>query len=287
MHPMRHRLPHRASVLIAALASLLASCEAAEHAQTVIHDTHAPRITALVHDDIMRAETGLIAASTRLGRGFVVEDPAERATQMRTALHLLTEPPRGIPELMISPMTFVAVAGTDGIVICRDREPDPMAGLNVAEMFPHVRRALTDGIATRALVEWPGLLPDEPPAIIMVHAVPTYYQGHLAGVVLGGTPLWRTAQRLTRQLQAETADEGGTILWVYLYRGDELHHRGTPADLDTIVPNGAARAVGLGISPGGFTGQEAQFGRWYAYGVVPLPEIAENVGFIVWRSDPV
>lgn len=280
----------RVLALIASIACLLASCEAAEHAQSVIHDEHAPRITSLVHDDLMRAETGLIAASTRLGRGFVVEDPAERATQMRTALHLLTEPPRGIPELMISPMTFVAVAGADGVVICRDSlpdQPDPMAGLNVAEMFPHVRRALTEGVTTRALVEWPGLLPDEPPAIIMVHAVPTYYQGRLAGLVLGGTPLWRTAQRLTRQLQAETADEGGTILWVYLYRGDELHHRGTPADLDTIVPNGAARAAGLAISPGGFTGQEAQFGRWYAYGVVPLPEIAEDVGFIVWRSDPV
>ncbi|MBN8615891.1 MAG: hypothetical protein J0L92_35190 [Deltaproteobacteria bacterium] len=286
---MRHRprLSVPALAAIAVLGSLLASCEAAEHAQGVIHDQHAPRITALVHDDLMRAEAGLTAASTRLGRGFVVEDPAERATQMRTALRLLTEPPRGIPELMISPMTFVAVAGADGIVICRDREPDPMAGQNVAEMFPHVRRALTEGVATRALVEWPGLVPTEPPVIIMVHAVPTYYQGRIAGVVLGGTPLWRTAQRLTRQLQAETADEGGTIMWVYLYRGDALHHRGTPADLDTIVPNAAARAAGFAASPGGFTGQEAQFGRWYAYGVVPLPELGDDVGFIVWRSDPV
>lgn len=275
------------ALAILAIAWILASCEAAEHAQGVIHETHAPRITAIVHDDLMRAERGLVAASTRLGRGFVVEDPVERATQMRTALRLLTEPPRGIPELMISPMTFIAVTDANGIVICRDHEPDPMAGQNAAEMFPHVRRALDEGVSTRALVEWPAILPNDAPTVIMVHAVPTYYEGRLAGVVLGGTPLWRTAQRLTRQLQAETADEGGTILWVYLYRGDELHHRGTPADLDTIVPNAAARAAGLANSPGGFTGQEAQFGRWYAYGVVPLPEIAEDVGFIVWRSDPV
>jgi hypothetical protein len=121
----------------------------------------------------------------------------------------------------------------------------------------------------------------------MVHAVPTYYQGRLSGLILGGTPLWRTAQRLTRQLQAEAASEGGTILWVYLYRGDALHHRGTPADLDTIVPDAAVRAAGLGTSPGGFTGEVAQFGRWYAYGVVPLPELGPDIGFIVWRSDPV
>ncbi|MBX7197261.1 MAG: hypothetical protein K1X94_34745 [Sandaracinaceae bacterium] len=283
---MRARPIHLAALLLA-LATMLPACETAEHAQHVIHDSHAPRITALVHEDLERAETGLVAASERLGRGFVVEDPAERAHQMRTALALLTEPPRGIPELMISPMTFIAVAGLDGVVICRDREPDPMAGQNVAEMFPHVRRALTEGVRTRALVEWPGLIPSEPPAVIMVHAVPTYYQGHLAGVVIAGTPLWRTAQRLTRQLQAETADEGGTIVWVYLYRGDQVHHRGTPADLDTIVPDQAARAAGLAISPGGFTGEIAQFGRWYAYGVVPLPELGPDVGFIVWRSDPV
>ena len=279
---------HRRTLALAAITlGLLAGCETAEHAQHVIHETHAPRITAIVHEDIERADRGLTAASERIGRGFVVEDPTQRAREMRRALELLTQPPRGIPELMISPMTFIAVTDANGVVICRDRDPDPMAGQNAAEMFPHVRRALTEGVATREIVEWPGLLPDEPPAVLMVHAVPTYYQGRRAGRILGGTPLWRAAQRRARQLQAEAASEGGTILWVYLYRGDALHHRGTPADLDTIVPDGAARAAGLSHSPGGFTGEVAQFGRWYAYGVVPLPELGPDVGFIVWRSDPV
>jgi hypothetical protein len=108
------------------------------------------------------------------------------------------------------------------------------------------------------------------------------------GAVLAGTPLWRTAQRLGRQLQADQANEisNGLILWVYLYRGDQLHHHGTPADLDTIVPDAAARTAGLARSPGGFTGEVAQFGRWYAYGVVPLPRIADDVGAVIFRSDP-
>jgi len=269
------------------LAGTTVACESAEHAQRVIHDDHVPRIQAIVREDLERAQTGLAAASTRLGRGFVVEDPTQRSREMRRALTLLTEPPRGIPELMISPMSFIAVVGADGVVICRDRDPDPMAGQNAGEMFPHVRRAIDEGVSTQALVEWPGLIPTEPSAVLMLHAVPTFYQGHVAGAIIAGTPLWRTAQRITRQLQAETADEGGTIMWVYLYRGDSLHHRGTPADLDTIVPDVAARALGLSRSPGGFTGQEAQFGRLYAYGLVPVPELGGGVGFILWRSDPV
>jgi len=265
----------------------MAACESAEHAQHVIHDDHVPRIQAIVREDLERAQTGLAAASTRLGRGFVVEDPAQRSREMRRALTLLTEPPRGIPELMISPMSFIAVVGADGIVICRDRDPDPMAGQKPAGWFPHVRRRIPEAVPRAGVVGWPGWFPTEPPAVLMLHAVPTFYQGRVAGAIIAGTPLWRTAQRITRQLQAETASEGGTVIWVYLYRGDALHHRGTPADLDTIVPDAAARAAGLARSPGGFTGQEAQFGRWYAYGVVPLPELGDDVGFIVWRSDPV
>jgi hypothetical protein len=273
--------------LLAAPALALGACESAEHAQHVIHDEHAPRIQELVREDLERTDRGLRAAALRLGRGYSVSDPTQRSREMRRALTLLTEPPRGIEEITISPISFIAVVGADGVVICRDRDPDPMAGQNAAEMFPSVRRAISEGVSTRALVEWPGLVPTEPPAILMLHAVPTYYQGQIAGAIIAGTPLWRTAQRLTRQLQAETADEGGTILWVYLYRGDTIHSRGTPADLDTIVPDAAARAAGFARSPGGFTGEIAQFGRWYAYGVVPLPELGDDVGFIVWRSDPV
>lgn len=279
----------RLALLLALLASTsgILGCETAEHAQRVIHDSHVPRIQALVREDLERTDRGLQQAALRLGRGFSVSDPAQRAREMRRALALLTEPPRGIDELTISPISFVAVVGADGVVICRDRDPDPMAGQNAGEMFPSVRRTLTEGVSTRALVEWPGLVPTEPPAVLMLHAVPTDYEGRLAGAVIAGTPLWRTAQRLTRQLQAETANEGGTIIWVYLYRGDTIHSRGTPADLDTIVPSAAERAAGLARSPGGFTGEVAQFGRWYAYGVVPLPELGDDVGFIVWRSDPV
>jgi hypothetical protein len=30
-----------------------------------------------------------------------------------------------------------------------------------------------------------------------------------------------------------------------------------------------------------------QFGRWYAYGVVPLPRLGADMGVVIVRSDPV
>lgn len=272
-------------LLVALVSGLLGACDDATHAQGVIIREHAPRIQAIVHDDLARAATGVRAAAGRMVRGFTVTDPAQREREMRRALTLLTEPPRGIPELMISPMSFIAVTDENGIVICRDAEPDRMAGTNAAR-FPHVARALREGVETHEVVEWRDS-EDGPASVLMVHAVPMQLDGRVVGAMIVGTPLWRTAQRLTRQLQAEAASEQGTILWVYLYRGDTLHHHGTPPDLDTIVPDGAARAAGLARSPGGFTGQVVQFGRWYAYGVEPLPELGDDIGFIVWRSDPV
>lgn len=272
------------------LATLLfVGCTEAEHAQQVIHDDHVPRIQAIVREDIERTALGTRIAAETISRGFVVEDPVQRANEMRFALRRLTQLPRGIPELTISPITFVAVVGMDGIVICRDseNERDPMMGQNVGQLFPHVHRALTEGVETHQLVEWPGLHEGDPTVMIDVQATPIRHEGTQLGVIIAGTPLWRTAQRITRQLQTEVADEGGSIVWVYLYRGDAFYSRATPENLDAANPDADARAAGFATSPGGFTGQMLQHGRWFAYGVVPLPSLAEDVGFVVWRSDPV
>jgi hypothetical protein len=162
-----------------------------------------------------------------------------------------------------------------------------MRGQNAGQLFPHVHRALTEGVETHALVEWPGANEGDPTTLIDVQATPIMRDGTQLGVIIAGTPLWRTAQRITRQLQTEVADEGGSIVWVYFYQGDAFYSRATPENLDAANPDQAARAAGLAISPGGFTGQMLQHGRWFAYGVVPLPSVGEDVGFIIWRSDPV
>lgn len=268
--------------------AVLSGCAAdGRHAQQVIHTNHAPRVQAIIRDDLERGLRGVTSAATRMERGFRVERTPELAGEMRRVLQQLREPPRGVPELMISPMSFVAAVDSTGHVIARDSDPDPMAGFDAGEAFPHVRRALTEGVASYALSEFPSLDPEEPPSVTIIFVAPVRDAQGISGAIMAGTPLWREAQRLTRQLQAESAHEPGTILWVYFYRGDALHHHGTPADLDTIVPDGTARGLGLTRSPGGFTGEVMQFGRSYSYGVLPLPRIANDTGVVIFRSDPV
>lgn len=275
--------------LLVLFALALAACDAdTQNAQRQLIERHVPRVQEIVREDIERGVRGVHQAATKLSRGFLVEDPERREREIRTVLHLLRQPPRGIDELMISPVSFVAAVGADGVVIARDADPDPMEGFDAGAEFELVRRALSDGESGYALSEFPALLPDQSPSHTVLYVAPARHEGRIVGAVMAGTPLWRTAQRLGRQLQADHADEvaDGLILWVYLYRGDRLHHHGTPADLDTVVPDAAARAAGFARSPGGFTGDLAQFGRWYAYGVIPLPRIGEDVGAVVFRSDP-
>jgi hypothetical protein len=94
-------------------------------------------------------------------------------------------------------------------------------------------------------------------------------------------------QRLSKQLQMEEAGKKpGVVLWVYLYRGDELHHHGTPRDLDLLVPDAKTRKAGLARSAGGFTGEVAQYGYWYGYGVTPLPSLGADNGAVIFRMDP-
>jgi hypothetical protein len=109
----------------------------------------------------------------------------------------------------------------------------------------------------------------------------------VVGALVLGIPLWRLQQRMSKQLQMEEAGKKpGVVIWVYIYRGDELHQHGTPRDLDKIVPDAAARKAGYARSPGGFTGEVAQFSFWYGYGVRPLKILGPDTGMIVFRMDP-
>lgn len=269
----------------------LACDEGARHAREVIHDEHAARVREVIHEDLDRTMRGVRSAAARLAPGFQVEDPAQRTLDMRHALRILRgDPPRGIPDIVLSPISFVAAVGLDGRVIARDTEsdsdPDPMAGWDAGTLFAPVRAAIDTGAEGWGLVEIPGFTPEDPTMPALLFAAPAMRGGERTGVVIAGLPLWREAQKLSRQLQGERPDTT-LVLWVYLYRGETLHHHGAPADLTNAVPDAAARAAGLARSPGGYTGEVMQFGRWYGFGVLPLPELGEDVGAVIFRADPV
>jgi hypothetical protein len=278
----------RPMLLVFAL-HMLAACgpDGAPHARRVIRELHAGEVKTIALEDVKRHLTGVSKAGNRIVRGFAVADPAERESQMRTALRLLTKPPRGIPELVASARSFTAAIEPSGKVLATDakKDSDRMTGVDLAKQFHVVRDALA-GKVGYAIEQFPAIEAGTEGSVSLLFAAPSSKDGQVVGAVLTGIPLWRLSQRFTRQIQLDHVSEKGAILWVYVYRGDKLHHFGTPPDLDTVVPDALARKVGLARSAGGFTGEVAQFGRWYAYGVLPLRVLGDDTGVVIFRSDP-
>ncbi len=277
------------------LASLLlvAGCDSEEgtNERRAIRAEDQPVVLTTVRQDLQRGVVGVRTAAGLMAGGFQVEDPAQQERQMRQLLRSFRQPAsrRAIAELMVTPVSFVAAVGTDGKVIARDAEPDAMRGFDLARVAPVVRRALREGRSGYELGELPSTAESDPPSVTVLFAAPARHDGQIVGAVVAGLPLWRLGQQLTRQLQLQNADalQRGALVWALVYRGDQFHeHAGFPPDLETLAPHQAERDSRLSSSHGGYTGQKQQFGRWYGYGVLPLPSIGEDVGVILFRSDP-
>ncbi len=260
--------------------------DGAPHARVVIRETHAREVKSIVMQDIARHLRGVSIAGSKLARGFAVEDANTRRDQMRSALRLLTRPPKGIQELIGSARTFVAAVDPSGLVIATDAQQadDRMTGVRLK--FPVLREAL-GGKTGYAVDQFEALEKGAEGSVSLLFAAPSVRDTQVAGAVLTGIPLWRLAQRLTKQLQLDHAREKGTILWAYVLKGDSLHRFGTPPDLDSILPDASVRRAGLAASPGGFTGELIQFGRWYAYGILPIRALGPDISVMIVRSDPV
>jgi len=284
-------MKRRTPILLAALLALSAGCddEQGRNERRDIHRADMPRVKAIVRQDLDQGIRGVTIAADRVARGFLVEDRAQLAPEMRAVLARFQRPPRPIEELMVSPITFVAAVGMDGRIIARDAEPDHMAGFDIAEACPVVQRAL-DGSTGYELSELPSLEEDGLPSVTIIFAAPSRHEGRVVGAVVAGLPLWRMAQQMGRQLQLDNAEQvhRGELVWALILRGDEPHfHAGFPPDLRGMVPDAARRREGLEGSPGGFTGQIQLYGRWYGYGVLPVPSVGDDVTVILFRSDPV
>jgi hypothetical protein len=268
---------------------LFVGCEKPHAAESrkKIREQHGARVAAIVREDLERHTAGLRHAADRVGAGFVKVEGEQQEREMRQVLKLLRSPKKGVQELVISPLSFIAAVDKCGVVIARDADEDHMKGMKLGELFPGVKAALTENKEGYEIGEFASLEPGGKPSVSIVMAAPSHFGGEVVGALVLGIPLWRLQQQLSKQLQLEEAGKKqGLVIWVYVYRGDELHMHGTPADLDKIVPDGKSRAAGLAKSPGGYTGEVAQYGYWYGYGVRPIRVLGDGVGMVVFRMEP-
>lgn len=282
----------RTLLSLSLLTTLLWSCDNEEgrNERRAIHREDVPALMGIVRQDLDRGVRGVTIAADRVARAFVVEDRARVADELRPVMRNFRRPERRNPihELMNTPVTFIAAVGMDGRVIARDIDPDPMAGFDIAEVAPVVQRAL-EGSTGYELSELPSLAEGDMASVTILFAAPSRHQGRVVGAMVAGLPLWRIGQQMTRQLQLDNAPavRRGELIWVLLLKGDQPHHhRAFPPGLLNMVPDAERRARGLGPSPHGFTAQIRQYSRWYGYGVIPVPAIADDVQIVVFRSEP-
>jgi len=279
----------RAALISLCLSAIACGEEGAPEQRKIIATQHASRVGAIIKDDLERHTRGLAVGAAKIAPGFVKVEGLQQDQDMRKVLKLLRNPKNGVPELIISPMSFMAVVGMDGVAIARDVElpDDKMKGMELGKLFPSVKNALA-GTAGWEVGEFASLEKGGKPSVSIVMASPAVYDGKVVGALVLGIPMWRLQQRISKQLVMEEAgSKPGLVLWVYLYRGDELFFHGTPPKLEENLPNTAAkRAAGLAKSPKGYTGEFQQMGFWYGYGVKPLPILGEDFGALIVRMDP-
>jgi hypothetical protein len=287
LRAMSHLAKRIAALALACTQIALSGCteEGGQATRKLIRTKHAPRVAQIVIDDIVAHEKGLAVGADRIAAGFVRVQGQQQETEMRQALEILRSPKRGVRELIISPMSFLAAVGMDGKVICRNGDDDKLKGQDFGKQFAPVARALA-GEVSYGLAEFPSLEKGGKPSVSLLVAAPAHYQGKVVGALVAGIQLWRLSQRLSRQLQMELSGKSGVVIWVYVYQGDRLHHHGTPPGLDALIPDPAGRAAGLAQSPGGFTGRAQQLAYWYGYGVRPLRVLGDDVGVAIVQMDP-
>ena len=280
------------AVVVLVVGPLGAGCEpeGAPGARKALLEQHVPRVKEILREDREKHWEAIQEAASRLAPGFGVEDADSREAQMRVALRRVQELPRGIAGLVVSPISFLAVADARGVVIARDLDDgdDTMQGQDFAERFAPVAAALESGTPQMGLVSFENEGDD--PSVnrsSWLFAAPARRGGEVVGAVVAGIPLWREAQRLSRQLRVELAPqiEGGLIIWTLMLDGEQLIvPPGAPTEVTSELPDGAALRRRLEGSDGGFTSEMQAFGKWYGYAVVPAPTVGEGVALVVLRA---
>ncbi|MCB9667262.1 MAG: hypothetical protein H6715_03970 [Myxococcales bacterium] len=257
----------------------------AERAERQIRKTHVREVRHWVERNVVRHRKGVSLAAKRLAPGFLVEPATTRSAQMRTALRLMSQPPRGVSELIASPKSFLAATDDKGVVMARDVVPeqDRMQGQDL-HTFEPVHEALS-GQAAEGVVVFPSLGQGES-SVSVIFAHPVFADNHVVGTILLGIPFWRLAQQLSQQLRLTYASQTDLVLWVYLLHEGRLHHFGTPPEVDHALPSPPKITRTLAAHPGGYTAQMTLANRPYAYGVYPLEDLFRGSSVIIVRSDP-
>lgn len=269
----------------------LFSCGNGPEIKRQIRHKHMPRLLELVRLDQENNMKGLRKAAAMLAPTLIklrvkeIQDPTEETTRLEGQLKKL-KGPKGIDELLFSPVTYLGVTDERGIWRARSVDSEQIMGRDLSSM-PLIQAALI-GQSGHGI----GMFPSDPKTDEKafkpwVFAVPIWdHASHVQGVLFAVLPLWRLAEQLTSQTISDNKDNSKTIFWVYLYDQTELFPAPkAPPELTQGVPGYSERQVEYQKSPGGYVQELIMLGNTNRYGTVPLPRIGPGVGVMLFRTE--
>src|SRR5688572_23671484 len=182
----------RLAVVLLALLAVACGDEGAPGQRKIIAERHAAQVGSIIKEDLERHARGLATGAAKIAPGFVKVEGLQQDQDMRKVLKHLRNTKTGVPELIVSPMSFMAVVGMDGLAIARDVElpQDKMKGMEMAKLFPSVKNALA-GTAGWEVGEFESTEKGGKPSVSIVMAAPAVYDGKVVGALVLGIPMWR------------------------------------------------------------------------------------------------
>ena len=239
------------------------------------------------HSDVSEVRSGLPQGAKFLSALFATgKPPSEDPHGARIALETARNK---VQDLRVSKGTFFAVAGTDGIVVRDDQDPDMMAGRPLLPAFPELKvTALGQYVETRgSMPEAAGVRGRADGQ--WVAGQPVLQGAEVKGMYVTGWSWAGYARRLEFALSASlrsqlAAGEKMPLVYVYLVVGKDVF--GAP-----ISPEVNAQAIAklsplVNASDSTPTSFELEIaGREFGLAVELTPDLGKDVAIAVLRSE--
>ena len=288
MKVRRPPTPVFSALFVAVLVPLIApACKKQSAVSAEKAKANVVALTKATHSDVAEVRSGLPQGAKFLSPLFATGKPA--SDDPHGARIALETARNKVQDLRTSKGTFFAVAGTDGVVIRDDQDPDTLAGHPLWPAFSELRGALAGqyveargampevaGVRGRADGQW-------------VAAAPVLDGGQVKGVYVTGWSWASYARRLefalASTLRAELKEgQKLPLTYVYLVVGKEVF--GAP-----ISPEVSAQAIAklsplANASATTPTTFELEIdGREFGLAVELAPDLGKDVAVAVLRSE--
>jgi hypothetical protein len=246
-------------------------------------------VSDLVGKDVAEIERGLPQGAKQMAP--LVGDTADPRDDIPAVRRALLHIRRDVPDLNVGKSTFFALADAHGVAIRNDLEEDTMAGQNLFDMFPELRKA-RGGLATTTGVFHNSNSPVAPLDKDWIAAMPILKEDTSIGAFLVTGWSYRFfARHLQEALKTRLLDEAkaagneGRLPVFYVAVFDSSGVYGSPVtprvDEQALADQNLFAKTSGGLAQGTLTIADRAFG----FAAQRTPRLGPDLGVVVLRTE--